>query len=248
MTKRILPFIGMGIGLLVMRCQKELKYDIPKTSKICINCDYLPVCDSSNFVYVDATAAGVDTNRNVVRILRDSVIQGKKFTAITTFGFFSSGAWYNCDNGDYQTLISTADLGINIDSLIKIFSGGLPLPPGAIKFPGQIKITPLKSNAAAGSSWKDDIYTLNVPPLVNISVSLDSKLVEKLPSKTVLGKSYSDVLHVQSKLNATSSLGGNTPLDFTLDVFYARGVGIIEGQSADATGGGINRKLFSYKL
>jgi hypothetical protein len=248
MIRKILPIIGVGIGLLVLGCQKELNYDIPKTNKICINCDYLPVCDSSSFVYVDATAAGVDTNRNVVRILRDSMIQGKKFTAITTLGFFNSGAWYNCDNGDYQTLISTADLGINIDSLIKVFLGGLPLPPGAINFPSQIKITPLKSNAAAGSTWKDDIYTLSVPPLLSIAVSLDSKLVEKLPSKTVLGKNYSDVLHVQSKLNAVSSLGGNTPLNYTLDVFYARGVGIIEGQSADATGGGVNRKLFSYKL
>lgn len=249
MMKQILQMLTLlSLTVLIVRCQRELSYDVVKDNRKCVNCDYLPVCDSSNFVYVDSTATGIDTNRNIVRILRDSVIGGKKFTAVTTFGFFNSGAWYNCDGGDYQTIISTSDLGIDIDSLINVLLGGLPIPPGTINFPKKITITALKSNVAAGTTWKDDIYKLNVPPLLNIAVTLDSKLVEKLSSKTVLGKSYPDVLHVQSKLNVVSSLGGGVPLNFSLEVFYARGVGIIEGKSADATGAGINRKLFSYKL
>jgi hypothetical protein len=240
--------VTIFLAVFLMQCQRELNYEGVKNNKKCVNCDYLPVCDSSSFVYVDSTVGRVDTNRNVVRILRDSAIAGKKFTAITTFGFFNSGAWYNCDNGNYQTIINTSDLGINTDSLIKTLLGGLPIPPGTINFPKQITITVLKSNAAAGATWKDEIYKLSVPPLLNIGVSLDSKLVERLSSKTVLGKSYTDVLHVQSKLNVVSSLGGNTPLNYSLEVFYARGVGIIEGKSTDAAGGGVNRKLFFFKL
>jgi hypothetical protein len=83
---------------------------------------------------------------------------------------------------------------------------------------------------------------------VNINISLDHQLVEKLPSKTVLGKTYNDVLHVLTKLNATVPTGGNVPLDYSLNVYYARGVGIIEGQSATTAGIGVTRKLIEYKL
>jgi hypothetical protein len=247
--KRSLQLTGLiAILVLITRCQKELSGDVGGNDKKCVNCDYLPVCDSSLFVYVDEVGTQADTNRNVVRILKDSLINGKKFTAITTFGFFDSGAWYNCDNGDYQTIIATADLGINPDSLINVLLGGFPIPPGTINFPKQITLTLLKSNAAAGTTWKDEIYKLSVPPVLNFSVSLDSKLVEKLPAKTVFGKNYTDVLHVQSKLNVVSSPAGNIPLDYSLDIFYARGVGIIEGASITPGGGGIKRKLFSYQL
>jgi hypothetical protein len=133
-------------------CQREINFDKKDgETRKCINCDYLPVCDSSIFTYVDEVASQIDTNRNVVRILRDSVVQGRKFTTITTFGFFSSGAWYNCDNGTYQTIIATSDLGVNVDSLIVTLLNGFPVPPGA-GFPKQITITSLKLGVAVGST------------------------------------------------------------------------------------------------
>ena len=50
-------------------CQKELHGDgttstpttttpPPPPAKVCVNCEYLPVCDSSVYIYVDSTATG----------------------------------------------------------------------------------------------------------------------------------------------------------------------------------------------
>jgi hypothetical protein len=55
-------------------CQKELHGDGTTTTttttnppvvppKVCVNCEYLPVCDSSVYIYVDSTSSGVDSNK-----------------------------------------------------------------------------------------------------------------------------------------------------------------------------------------
>src|SRR5689334_17586784 len=76
-------------------CQKELHGDgtesnttTPPPAKACVNCDYLPVCDSSVYVYVDSTASGVDSNTSVVHLLKDTLVSGVKYSGASTLGFF----------------------------------------------------------------------------------------------------------------------------------------------------------------
>src|SRR5690349_14579489 len=98
-------------------CQKELEGDVTPTTpttntptpaapaaKVCINCEYLPVCDSSVYVYVDSTASGIDSNRSVVKILKDTLVGGVKYSGVSTLGFFDNGAYYNCDAQEYKVL------------------------------------------------------------------------------------------------------------------------------------------------
>ena len=72
----------------------------------------------------------VDSNKNVVRLLKDTLANGVKYSGVSTLGFFDSGVFYNCDAQDYKVLFNASDLGINVDSLFRALLQGLPIPPG----------------------------------------------------------------------------------------------------------------------
>jgi len=239
-------------------CQKELEGDVTPTTpttntptpaapaaKVCINCEYLPVCDSSVYVYVDSTASGIDSNRSVVKILKDTLVGGVKYSGVSTLGFFDNGAYYNCDAQEYKVLFKASDLGLNIDSLFGALFQNLPITPGTLPKPNTLKATLLKANAAAGTKWKDVLYSVNLI-LVNIEVAMESELVAKFPSRSVLSKSYNDVIQVKSNIRVAAGIAGNTNVS-ELVIYYAKGVGIIEARISDDQGLQLVRKLFSRK-
>ena len=107
-------------SVVLLGCKKEYSDEDGAQSALkCVNCSYLPLCDSSQFVYVNATATGTDTTRNTVSILGDTVVNGKKFTRVSSIAAFDQGLLYNCDNQEYKVLVSLAALGVNTDSLKK---------------------------------------------------------------------------------------------------------------------------------
>ena len=250
-------FLLLALIVTSISCQKEIEGEVtppPTTTtatptapvaKVCINCDYLPVCDSSLYVYVDSTASGIDSNRSVVKILKDTLVSGLKYSGVSTLGFFDNGAFYNCDAQEYKVLFNASDLGLNIDSLFGTLFQGLPVSPGTLPKPGMLKATILKANAAAGTKWKDVLYAVNLI-LVNIEVAMESELVAKTASRIVLSKSYTDVIQVKTNIRIAAGLAGTTNVS-ELVIYYAKGVGIIEARVSDDQGLQLVRKLFSRK-
>lgn len=64
------------------------------------------------------------------------------------------------------------------------------------------------------------------------TVKIDYTLREKGVQRTVLGKTYSNVIYVNSKLNvAVPLLPVTLPFDISVDTWYADGIGIIESRT-----------------
>jgi hypothetical protein len=196
-------------------------------------------------VYVDSTAAGVDTLSSTLAILGDTTINGRKFTRITPFAAFNQGLLYNCDGGDYRIYQPVPDLGIDIDSLIQIL--GLPFPIGPVPIPSKIETTILKTNVAAGTTWSDTVFTFSPLPMFSVVAKLDYKLEEKGAQRIVLGKVYNNVIHVSSRLNIAVPLV-TIPFDFLVDYYFAESIGIIETKVVSNGILQAQSKLLSYKI
>jgi hypothetical protein len=233
------------IACLFLSCQKELGSGDSNPTIKCTACSYLPVCDSTKLVYVDSTMLGTDTTSSTLAILGDTTINGKKFTRVTPFAAFNLGLLYNCDGGDYRTYQDVPDLGVDIDSLVQSF--GLPFPIGPIPIPSKIETTILKSNAAAGATWSDTVFKFSPLPIITIVAKLDYKIEGKNIQRTVLGKSYNNVIHVSSKLNVVIPLMP-VPVDVSFDYYFAEGVGIIETGTRSNGRVQAQSKLLSYKI
>jgi len=234
--------------LVLISCKKDYSLE-GNSHKKCVNCTYLPVCDSSVFVYIDSTASSLDTLTNLMTIYGDTTINGQTFTSVSGFATFNTGLLANCDNQDYKLLFPVAALGLNTDSLIASLLTQIPfpIPPNLINFPETFQTSVLKANLPVNSTWTDNIYSLNFPPLVTFSAGLDYTIIGKGLQRSIYQVNYSDVIHVRSELAVTSTLI-NVPLDYTIDYFFAKDVGIIEVQVTQASAVQRVLKLYSYQL
>ena len=240
-----------GVFILILTlisCKKDYSLE-DSPNKKCVNCIYLPVCDSSVFVYTDSTATSVDTLTNLMSIYGDTIVNGQTFTSVSGFATFNTGLLANCDNQDYKLLFPVAALGLNTDSLIAALLTQIPvpIPPSLINFPETIQTSILKANQPVNATWSDNIYSLSLPPLLTFNVGLDYTIIGKDLQRSIYAVNYSNVIHVRSELVVNSSLI-NLPLDYTIDYFFAKDVGIIEVHVTE--GSVVQRilKLYSYQL
>lgn len=246
MKRLLLPFL---LVTLIIACQKEISFGDgngntnPPSTVRCTGCSYLPVCDSTMLTYIDSTTIGVDTTKNVLLILGDTTISGKKFTKVSPSSLFSEGLLYNCDGGDYRIYQPVPDLGIDIDSLVQ----SLGLPIGTVPIPSHIQTTILKANANAGASWSDTVFQFTPIPFFSVVAKLDYKLEQKGIQRTVLGKVFTNVTHVSSKLNIVIPMMP-LPVDVTIDYYFADGVGIIETRTSNSGVVEAQSKLYQYKI
>lgn len=241
--------------LLLWGCQKEVSYEggVPPTIRKCIDCPYLPICDSSQFVYVNTSARGVDTVRSVVHVLGDTVINGQQYNSVSAFGAFSNGLYYNCPNAEYRAFLQTAGLGINIDSALHALTQQMPnLPANLIHVPDRYLATILKANANVGDTWTDTVYSVSLPAVASALVAMDYTLQEKGISYTVLGNNYSNVMHVKAvmRLNVSSliQLPPVPQVNVTTDYYLSKGVGLIEMKVTNNGNTQLLSQLFSYHL
>jgi hypothetical protein len=248
MNKFYQALAGFVFLLVFISCKKEYSQE-GSSNKKCIHCIYLPVCDSSVFVYTDSSSTGLDTLTNVMSVFGDTTINGKTFTAVSGFATFNTGLYANCDNQDYRLLFSTAALGINIDSLINDLLTQLPfpIPPGLVNFPSTIQTSVLKANLAANATWTDTIYQLAIPPLLSFNVGINYTLVAKGLQRSIYQNNFTNVIHVKSELAVVSSLI-NVPLDLSIDYFFAKDVGLVEVQVSQAAVLQRVLKLYSFQL
>jgi hypothetical protein len=240
------------IVLIFTACKKELSREggSANVSRQCISCDYLPVCDSSVFVYVDSSSFGIDTAEATIYILGDTVLQGIKYNAITPFAGFDDGLLYHCNNGIYQSAVVLSELGINIDSIKKALLQGvstpIPITPESIQIRNQSTITLLKTNVPVNTTWTDTLFTIKPLPFITIAAVWKSQLLAKDAKHTVLGKTYSNVMHVKSKPDLTIP-GLPLPLNLEMEYYFAKDIGIIESK-ATTPDGIVSSRLYSYKL
>ena len=244
-------FATLLLLVILVGCQKEIDWSEKAANRNCISCEYLPVCDSLLYRYVDSAANRVDTLDNRMAILGDSTIKGKRFYKVSGFATFNTGLYANCDGGDYRLLFPLSALGINVDSLVNdlVQSLGLPfpIPPSLLNIPKTVQTSVLKSTLPVNAAWTDTIYNLSVPPLLSLFAGLEYKILEKGIQRKVFQKTYNNVMHVQSNIKLVSPLF-NLPLNFTIDYFFAKDVGIVEVQISNA--GVVQRtlKLYSYQI
>lgn len=87
----------------------------------------------------------------------------------------------------------------------------------------------LKDDASAGDTWKQD-FSVTIPgfPLA-VPLTVQNKMAEKGISRTVNGKSFSNVIHVNTTLSATGI--PSSALSSAIDSYYAPGYGLIENTS-----------------
>ncbi|HEY0731117.1 MAG TPA: hypothetical protein VGD33_01765 [Chitinophagaceae bacterium] len=239
------------LSLFLAGCKKEYSYEGGYINDNCINCAYLPVCDSSQFTYIDSTVAGVDTVRTMMFILGDTLINGSKFSKITPLAAFSEGLLYNCYNQEYKSFFSIAGLGVNLDSIVNELSLILPLPvpipPNLIQIPESALITFLKVNASVNSTWMDTLINVGLPPLLSGYVGLEHKILAKNVTRMTFQNSFGNVIHVQSTLRIVTSLT-TIPVDLSIDTYFAKDVGIIEMEVKNAGETQILSKLYEYIL
>jgi hypothetical protein len=217
------------LSLLVLEtCSKEYSQEGGKYRK-CVLCSYLPLCDSSRFVFIDSSAASIDTLSGTVSIGSDTVANGIKYTSVSGFAAFSGNLLYNCDQQDYKVLMPLSTFGLNADSIKAAILQAIPLPipPGMIQVPSVFRTSILKASLAANAMWTDTVFTFALPPLLNFFAGLEYTILEKNSTRRVYQTDYADVIHVQAKLKTVSTLG-NLPFAFTIDYYFSRDVGLIE--------------------
>jgi hypothetical protein len=227
-------FLVLLTSLFLATCSKDYSYEGgPGGNRRCVRCEYLPVCDSSLFRYVDSTPTRVDTLENRMAVLGDTLISGKRYTRVSGFATFNTGLLANCDNGDYRLLFPLSALGLNLDSVVRVLLQGVqlpvPIPPSLIRVPQTVETSVLKSDLAVGGTWTDTLYNLSLPPLVTFFAGLRYRIEEKGVQRTVLGQSYPNVIHVRSEAQLVSNVA-SLPLNFSIDYYFARNVGLVEVQ------------------
>ncbi|CAL1521038.1 hypothetical protein [Chitinophaga sp. MM2321] len=201
-------------SMLLTACSKEMSRegDMPATS----NCDYAPYTTGSSFSYIDINQTQ-DTLAYTLTVSGDTTINNVVYKKVGDDSVFTCS---NCKDGIYTQIASILTFqGYKADDL---------------------KITYLKDNVPAGTSWEDTVAVNNGG--VTSSGILKQTITEKNITKTVNGKNYTDVIVV--RMDASAIILNNPVSVGTISTsYYAKGVGLIEADQAEDT-----IKLLSYTL
>jgi hypothetical protein len=215
-------------GLLLISCQKEFSLDegappVNPGNSICFECDYSPICDSTEMKYVDSSMGTATELYYVYDLLSDTTINGLSFKKTKEL---NSGAitYFSCVNQVLKgfTYTATSVGGTTVTNIMQ---------------------TPLKSNEAVGASWTD---VLNANGL---SIEYRYKIIQKNISRQVFDSTYSNVIYVRDTTVATVPLIGEMAFGVR-HMYYAKGIGMIEARMEDLILGGesLVRKLKTYRI
>lgn len=228
-TKLVYLFI---VASLLFSCKKELSFENSTagnggtggggTNTACKDCIYVPSCDGSWYDYDLEGFGGTQSVTDTTKYIKDTVISGVTFRKIY-YPVADNYVYISCTNGEtrFITYDATSLGGATTDI---------------------INYVVLKANGAINTTWVDNITLTS-----GLTYVYKSTLKEKNISRTVNGKTFSDVMHV------VTDVGTNVPgIGFTVlttsDYFYAKGVGMIEFTATDPTSGMVlsSQKIKSY--
>ncbi|WP_345253623.1 hypothetical protein [Flaviaesturariibacter amylovorans] len=259
---RLLAFFLL-LAALVAGCAKEYSFEgggpyVPP--RRCVDCPFIPVCDSSVYTYYTVSGGTEDTLEAAAKILGDTLIGGTRFTQVSGYGPFAGGLLYNCDAGIYRIVVPLGEVTPNLDSLVQDIDS-LPLTLSNIRLVNPAVATVLKANAPLNSTWFDTLATadalpptpLPFPITLRVFAGIDYTLVAKDATHTVQGRSYSGVSHVHGKMRIgiTSALPipipvPPLPVSLESDYYLARDVGVIEFRVANDSGVITRAELIRY--
>lgn len=163
---------------------------------------YQPTTTGSTWQYESENKlTSTETEYTLTATDKDTSVGGKSYNVFTNSG--GANEYYYSSGNDYYQFGGIAGITGNTELLY------------------------LK---ATGSAW-DETKTVNIPGLGDASVKLNYTLVETIPSMTVAGTAYTNVLHVKVELSNISVSGlPITVASQDLHFYYAPNVGRIKSQ------------------
>ncbi len=204
MNKQIFILVALCGTILFSNCKKEDTPVDPGPTK-----DYLPSTAGSTFTYKSVSGGGTNTYTLTVTA-NDTSSNSKTYKILTsTDGVNRYRA--KIDNNYYQ--LAAFD-GLNIPSFEDLY---------------------LKDNAAVNDTWNGAAtFPSPLDPTQTINAKLVYTIMEKGISKTVEGKSYSDVIHVKLGLSISATIPP-IPVPINIDLgggnyYYSLGVGLIKSE------------------
>ncbi|MFT3933381.1 MAG: hypothetical protein QM726_07200 [Chitinophagaceae bacterium] len=234
--KQFLPF-AIIIAFIFSSCQKQLQFDTADTgnnnnngnntgsSSDCKACVYFPMCDGSQYSYIDTISGAASVRTSTIKIAKDTTIDSKSFQKVYTAESPSTYQYYNCTDG-----------------LTRIIAyNGTTLNGNTITV---IDLRLISANQPVGTTWTDKITN----PLGQ-EVDYVNTIKSKGISKTVNGQTFSDVIFVEVETGVNAPPIGYFNTNIT-EYYYAKGVGLVETVLRDATTGAIfqHSVIKSYKL
>lgn len=169
---------------------------------------YMSLAAGNSWTYetVNNLTTVISTN-TLASTNRDSTINGKSYHVFTN----SNGAaneYYNISGSDYYTFRNLISLGTGTT----------------------VEHIYLKENATVGLSWSQ---TITIAPFsgvpTTVPLTITNTITEKGLTRTVNGKTYSNVIHVTTVLASSSLPAGSLTTD--IHTYYAPKYGMIESRN-----------------
>lgn len=189
--------IFFATGLIFFACKKESSKNTPATDV------YTNTASGSSWSYhqTNYSANNSSSDYTVTSTANDTTINSRKYHVYQYS--YGGNEYLAVDGHDYY----------QYDSIP--ISGGL-----------NIERLYLKDNVSTGDTWKQD-FPLTIPGVpLPLTLTVENKIAEKGISKTVNGKSFSNVIHVTTTLSAPGI--PSSALSSAIDSYYAPGYGLIE--------------------
>lgn len=178
---------------------------------------YQPLSTGTTWRYVETSGTDKDTTQLTVTG-NTKVINSKTFYEIAESSRLGKDtSYYNVDGHDYTNNTQNFAEGIGTDILY------------------------LNDEKPVGYTWTGQAIPAN--PLATGTYS--GKITEIGITKTVLGKTYTNVIHTQ--VNLSISVFGGTPETLNCDFYIAKGIGLIQFDTNDGTDTSSNQ-LIDYTI
>lgn len=186
--------------ILLISCQKEINFDTPALpDQACKACSYYPVCPGSVYTFVDSISGISNEVTETIQGGNDTTIDGAVYKKVINGGL---PTYVNCNAG------VTSAIAYNI--------------PTSVGTVSKVTITPIKANEPVGATWNDVLSNG-----LGQRVDYDYTMVAKGLTRTVLGVTYNDVIHINMVFSLTAP-GVPTVVAGNNDYYYANNIGLIE--------------------
>jgi len=221
MKRFIIPFLTLGIVVAAMiSCDKETSEENGLLPGQSINTSNCKAC-----AYMPWCDQSVYTYSDTLGSNSSSSVQVLSLAGDTTI----AGTTYTISNlSGANTIYHSCSGGVTTT---------ITPSPG-----GNLTDIPLKESENVGGTW------VTSQTVAGVQSDYTYTIVERGITRTVAGSDYPDVIHV--KRETTTILGGTPVPVLTEEIYYARGVGLIENISKDANTGTqvSHRVLMNYQI
>jgi hypothetical protein len=180
--------------------------------------EYAPYTNGSTFTYEISSTAPPSVDSFTYRVTKDTLIDGLRYRKLESDRPLLASTFYCHYSNGVRTEI-TYNGNFN----------GVSIPT--------LKQTVLKANDAVNASW-NEVLNLTVPGVpFAIPVTFTYTIIQKQFTKNVLGRDYSNSIHVRQVASIPNLPGipPNIPRSVTLDNFYASGQGQIQRDAPNTT-------------